>query len=109
MISWNEISEKCPKLYKNKIPFECGKGWADIILELSESIEAILDRNPDLQEIYAVQVKEKYGTLHFYLSTYTEEIDDLIQTAEALSSITCECCGKMKDKRWLEVRCGKCN
>jgi hypothetical protein len=62
-------------------------------------------------EIFAVQVKEKYGTLRFYMSCETDEITDLISDAEALSSQTCESCGepaKMRGKFWLEVKCDKC-
>jgi len=56
-------------------------------------------------------MKEKYGTLRFYMSCETDEISDLIAEAEALSSQTCENCGalaKMRGTRWMEVKCDDC-
>lgn len=108
---WDKIRSSCPRLYKNGITFECGTGWTKIIADLSDKIEAILEKHPEYQEVYAVQVKEKYGTLRFYMSSETDEIIDLISDAEALSSQTCENCGapaKMRGKRWLHVTCDKC-
>jgi hypothetical protein len=105
------IRQKCPKLYKNGIVFECGKGWSHIILELSLDIEALLEKKPHYSEIYAIQVKEKYGTLRFYMTLETDEITALIEDAEALSSQTCESCGssgKMRGVRWMEVKCEEC-
>lgn len=110
-MDWDEIRAQCPKLYRNGMVFECGLGWADIIRDLSVKIEKILDENPDLFEVYAIQVKEKYGTLRFYMQSETDEIIDLIFEAEALSTQTCESCGrpaKMRGRRWMEVRCDKC-
>lgn len=111
MKTWKEIYKQCPKLYKHGIAFECGIGWSNIINDLSLKIEKILEDNPDYQEIYAIQVKEKYGTLRFYLQTETDEITNLISEAEALSSQTCESCGepaKMRGKRWIETLCDQC-
>lgn len=122
MSRWDIIRQRCPRLYKNGIVFECAHGWYHIIYDLSIKIEKILEENaarskvPEGEEIYdfemfAVQVKEKYGTLRFYMSTETDEISDLIQEAEAASSQTCDNCGapaKMRGTHWLEVKCDKC-
>jgi hypothetical protein len=122
MSNWEDITSKCPKLYKEGIYFECCSGWHDIILDLSLKIERILEKNPLKNqalegdepiycEIFALQVKEKYGTLRFYMSCETQEIRDLIQEAEALSSQTCCYCGepgKMRISYWIEVMCDKC-
>ncbi len=122
MNNWNIIKEKCPKLYKHGIVFECALGWYQIIYDLSIKIEKILEENaftchvPEGEEkedyeMYAIQVKEKFGTLRFYMTTSTVEIDYLIGDAEAASCRTCEACGepgKMRGVRWLEVKCDKC-
>jgi hypothetical protein len=111
MTSWSEIIAECPKLYRNGMNFECGIGWANIINDLSLKIEDILNKKPSENRIFAIQVKEKYGTLRFYMSKDTEEIIDLITDAEALSSQTCESCGapaKMRGARWVEVKCDQC-
>lgn len=122
MISWDIIRQSCPKLYSHGIAFECGPGWYNILHELSIKIERILNEYAEIHkviegeeseycEMYAVQVKEKYGTLRFYMSCETDEISNLIHEYEALSSQTCESCGapaKMRGKTWMEVKCDKC-
>lgn len=108
---WDEIKAKCPNLYKKDIPFECGSGWANLILDLSLKIEEILKKNPQNFDMTAIQIKEKYGTLRFYMSGETEEIRDLIREAEADSSQVCENCGapaKMRGTKWFEVKCDDC-
>ena len=111
MTPWADIKRQCPKLYRGDVIFECGRGWSDIILDLSLKIEEILNKNPEENEMYAVQIKEKYGTLRFYMSCETDEIIDLISDTEALSSQTCESCGapaRMRGFRWVETKCDKC-
>jgi len=120
--SWDILRKECPLLYKNGIAFECNVGWYNIIHDLSIKIEKILkdyaenhkvveDEENEKVEMYAVQVKEKYGTLRFYMNFETKDITNLIEDAEALSSQTCDNCGsfaKMRDKGWLEVKCDDC-
>ena len=113
------IIENHPNLYSEKICFECSNGWLDLIEELSGKLESLIikyyrSRNDEEIDInfYAVKVKEKFGTLRFYLNMYTEEMDDLIYEAEAKSAITCELCGKPGKTvgvLWLETLCEKCN
>jgi len=122
MGKWETLRNECPRLYKNGMIFECGEGWYDLIHDLSIKIENILDKNAlehkvpegeenEIIEMFAVQVKEKYGTLRFYMSCETDYISGLIEDAEAASSQTCESCGdfaKMRGSTWLEVKCDKC-
>jgi hypothetical protein len=58
----------------------------------------------------AVQVKEKFAGLRFYVHSATPEQYQLIEFAEALSYRICECCGSMKDTRayrmgWWKTLC----
>jgi hypothetical protein len=122
MNAWDLLRQLCPKLYRQGIVFECGLGWHNILQNLSLEIEKIIDKHEknykasegeenEYDEMYAVQVKEKYGTLRFYMSCETDEISVLIDYAEYLSSKTCEVCGdpgKMRGKSWFSVRCDKC-
>jgi hypothetical protein len=122
MSCWDELIQKCPRLYKNGIIFECGRGWFDIVRDLSIKIERILEQNAERYQVpegeedceikmFAVQVKEKYGTLRFYMCCETKEIEELIGEAEALSTQTCENCGapaKMRGMHWFEVKCDDC-
>ncbi len=122
MKKWDMLRQECPKLYKERISFECSLGWYNILHDLSIKIEKILNdyaeknkviegEENEIVEMFAVQVKEKYGTLRFYMSHVTDEISDLIHEAEALSSQTCESCGvpaKMRGCSWFEVKCDAC-
>jgi hypothetical protein len=60
----------------------------------------------------AVQVKEKFGQLRFYLSTTTEEMGNLIREAETKSGTICEECGQpgklINDGGWLKTTCDSC-
>lgn len=68
-----------------------GNGWFDLIWKLSEDLEKL---DPAL---VASQVKEKFGTLRFYLVTSGQPMDERvrerIQLAEKQSACTCEQCG----------------
>lgn len=59
----------------------------------------------------ARQVKEKMGTLRFYLSGGTDEHHAAVTLAERMSSCTCEKCGKPGKMRNLDgyytVRCNE--
>ena len=70
-----------------------------------------------ISQIEAVQVKEKYGTLRFYLNEYpTNKTVDAkmrayINFAESLSACTCEMCGvpaKQKTGGWIKTICEPC-
>jgi len=68
------------------------------------------DYNKISQRYYprASQVKEKYGTLRFYMSSETQEMSNLISVAEDLSAVTCETCGKPGKERgrgWYYTAC----
>ena len=87
-----------------------GNGWYEIIRELSEKLEPICAAEP---KCYAVQVKEKFGGLRFYISSfYTDEMKDFIYEAEIKSCRTCENCGKpgktRNPKGWLKTLCDDC-
>lgn len=59
----------------------------------------------------ASQVKEKFGTLRFYLTSGTDEMYDLIHEAEAKSATTCEDCGTPGKRRgggWILTLCDQC-
>lgn len=122
MKNWDTLRQECPRLYKQYVAFDCGMGWYDIIRDLSIELESILSdyaenykvvegEENEIIEMFAVQIKEKYGTLRFYMSCETDEMMRLIHEAEALSSQTCENCGafaKMRGTKWFEVKCDDC-
>lgn len=90
--------------------FECGDGWSDLLVDLCEKIQARLNElSPEVaRDIVALQVKEKYGTLRFYLSSYDGVIENLVQEAERKSACVCETCGKVGKIRgacWYYTAC----
>lgn len=89
--------------------FDCGDGWFDIINELSRKITEIDEREGVTTE--AAQVKEKYGTLRFYVNGETDATEKAIEKAEDRSAVTCEVCGKpgkLRGACWLRTRCDEC-
>lgn len=59
----------------------------------------------------AAQVKEKFGTLRFYMDYGTEEMWALAEQAEKESEITCEDCGAygiLRSGGWIRTLCDDC-
>ena len=86
---------------------EPGDGWFDIIMDLSRTLEpyAISDG------VRAEQVKEKFGTLRFYVNNYIDPVEALIEAAEDASARTCEECGRpgtLRQGGWWLTLCDDC-
>jgi hypothetical protein len=98
--------------------FECSDGWLDIIEDLANKLEPLIVKWKEKNEVdelcigpCASQIKEKYGTLRFYMLTDTDEMEKLIDEAEDRSSITCEKCGKpgiLRGEHWYYTSCEEC-
>lgn len=90
-----------------------GDGWFHIVDELC----ARLMRFPC--EIAAIQVKEKFGGLRFYLApiddcptAYLKDIFGYVRDAESASFNVCEYCGKpgkTSGRAWIKTLCEECN
>lgn len=123
------LTEKYPELYGtvNDVPidsyiFSHGDGWYNIIDSLSMTITHTMKHHvgkkhltpeefADSQQVRVAQVKEKFGTLRFYVDNGNPEVQAAIQMAEVLSGRTCESCGSPGEKRgggWVKVRCAAC-
>jgi len=97
-----KLYEKYPIIFSQKdLPMmetamcwgiECGDGWFFIIDSLCSEIQDSCDNNRAPQ-VQAVQVKEKYGSLRFYLDRHIECFENYIDMAEAISKRVCEQCG----------------
>src|SRR6266853_3396387 len=98
--------------------FECGDGWYKIIEEAAKKLELLIvaaivkDSQGWGYSFYrASQVKEKYGTLRFYLSGGTDDMYAITDEAEKQSAKTCEICGKLgklRGRMWVSTRCSPC-
>ena len=122
-----KLCKKYPRLYADRFApmqntamcwgFQCGDGWYKIIDQLSSELEKIIVQyikdNPYSADCYlrASTVKEKYGTLRFYMVSETAEMSALIRKAEKQSAKTCEVCGepgKLRGRAWYSTRCTPC-
>jgi len=86
-----------------------------IIYNLAKKLEPLIVEYKERMKssLYpcASQVKEKYGTLRFYMTCETGEMSAIIEKAERQSARTCETCGrpgKIRGKYWLSTRCLRC-
>lgn len=132
------LYEKYPEIFRQKDlsisqscmawGFEHGDGWFQIVDELCAQImghvhtvngrlryqhERGLELDRQLLPVpEAVQVKEKFGTLRFYVSAADDHVRGLINMAEGMSARTCETCGNpgkiMNDKGWVSTLCDPC-
>lgn len=89
--------------------FECGDGWFDLIDDLCSRMQPHVDSSC-IDQIIALQVKEKYGELRFYHNSGDEMIHQMVEEAEARSEQICEQCGQPGAltetlKGWLQTRC----
>jgi len=115
-----QLVKDCPNLYRDRnadmsVTAMCWgfpeTGWHDLIRKASVIIEAEIMKLPEEERIKyrATQVKEKFGTLRFYMSASTPEMDKAIDEAEYASARTCETCGKkgnlMSSSGWVSCVC----
>jgi hypothetical protein len=118
----NRLKKEFPLLYSGlgkgwkeggMLEFNIGEGWQGLILELSAKLENIIEKLPG-EKPYAVQVKEKFAGLRFYMSEGTEEIFEIIHKAEIDSLKICECCGDAGGTHtrtlsyWVKTLCDRC-
>lgn len=85
--------------------FDVNNGWFPLIKELIEDLIA-LGWNKQ-----TCQVKEKFGSMRFYINEGSDEIFDRITKAERDSYEICETCGEKgelrKDLGWISTLCDK--
>jgi len=90
--------------------FMCGPGWYPLIHELLDKIQAIVDEQGI--DIEVVEIKEKYGGLRVYLSSYTDKIEALVEEYEHRAETVCEHCGDPGSLRyiggWYQTLCDEC-
>ena len=110
------LCQKYPSIFKDRHAdmrstamcwgFSCGDGWFDLVDVLCAEIKSHAADTGF--EFVATQIKEKYGTLHFYVQYSDEHVSGLIWMASALSGHICEECGQPGNRSgggWIETRC----
>ena len=84
---------------------DCMPGWLPLVEELIQSLVSI-GWDKDLH-----QIKEKFGTLRFYIGQETPEMRELIMDAEKRTSSICDMCGcfaQLIKRPYWRVRCDRC-
>lgn len=107
--NFSELYKGFYKSYKDTAMcwgFECGDGWFELIKNLSKELYAYTEKTgAELPEV--MQVKEKYGTLRYYIMFGTKEQYKIIDKWCDLSETTCEETGepgKLRVKRgWYKT------
>lgn len=100
---------------------ECDNGWYELIRSLCKEIVDIYTETGLQPDIHIEQIKEKFGTLRFYVSftnkddkyrTIHDAIYEVIDKYEDKSSAVCEHCGKSgtlrTDRPWIQTLCDEC-
>ena len=100
-------------------PFECLSGWNGLLEKLFIDLREIIPQER-WEDLSVMQIKEKFGTLRFYVSLggepVVEGVPDIhekimlaVFLAECRSELTCEICGepgRFRDNRgWYTTRC----
>jgi len=92
------LCEKFPKMFADRDGklentcmfwgFQCDSGWFDLIYTLCETIQSYIDHNQHLNinQVVVEQVKEKFGTLRFYVRGGNDMTDGMIWFAELIVS-----------------------
>ena len=83
MLSWEEIEQKY-------CPLEIDKGWFNIVEPIFEYIENANKENngENSPKIEVHQCKEKFGTLRFYTTNATEELNNLAMIKRLITCST---------------------
>jgi hypothetical protein len=108
----SKLVEKYPKILKDyggdmrqtcmAWGLECGEGWFNLLDNCMNKLQYFCDLcSKDDREVQVVanQIKEKYGTLRFYYTSYgandveSRIIDNIVSAAERASERTCEVTG----------------
>jgi hypothetical protein len=97
---------------------ECNDGWYQIIHDACQKAEPLIKKwlkdNPNADRDWMPrfsQIKEKFGGLRLYFTTYPPGFDKIERDAEKKSITTCETCGtpgKIRGQGWYYCSCNVC-
>ena len=107
-----ELMAKYPKIMGKCYP-TVGDGWLPLLDKLCHFLQFNTDNNNRdgrYPQVVAVQIKEKFGGLRFYVESATSEQYAAIEFAEYLIGSMCEVCGepgKRINGGWIQTLCEK--
>lgn len=115
---YNVITRDLPRTYNYEYTWlnDMPEGWRKAFgLEMCEEIQKVLEKANFVDEYQVLQIKEKWGYLHWYEGGIPEKIKDeyraIINKYEKLSERTCIKCGAPATKiscGWISPWCDKC-
>jgi hypothetical protein len=93
-----EMQDYFPKVYPKIFSGNYGgiainAGWFQLLDSACRLMQSHLDWKPDVPQVTADQVKEKFGTLRFYYTGGDDYCSGVAAMAEHLSGLVCEECG----------------
>jgi hypothetical protein len=119
-----DLEKQYPLCFKHQgccmLGIECQTGWNQLLHNLFTKLEGYLAVNPEkfinCEFPFRIdQIKEKFGTLRFYVSgAASDEMMIAIDDAEVQSAKICEVCSKpavvcvSKGGFWLKTLCSEC-
>lgn len=87
-------------------------GWRKAFgIQICKEIKCALKKHKFLRKYRIIQIKEKFGSLHWYDNGAPEEVWHIINKYENISYNTCICCGKPAKYRttdWISPYCEDC-
>lgn len=120
------LCSKFPEIFRDRYSLECetamcrgfehDDGWFVILDCGLQIIQRHIDyksapSSKIVDQVVAIQVKEKFGALRFYYNGGDEYIQGVFDMMEKVSSHVCEICGDAgrtrKRRRWLKTLCDK--
>ena len=129
MAALDDLIQRHPRIFRGEFPAIASwlpEGWAPLVEELFDAIEALLDDGQAMR-LEIRQIKEKFGSLRVYTQLHpspgSDELSEadvalhrqvmrLVQAAEKRSSLLCDACGAPSELRslagWMTTRCDRC-
>jgi hypothetical protein len=110
----SDFFKKCQEEFPRVYPiypcagFYVPVGWEEMIRNLSKELQEYLEAHPEV-EFQCDQVKPKFFSLRFYVTTQDNNIWKVIDRYEEESLKICEVCGHdTKTFKNGHMLCGKC-
>jgi hypothetical protein len=82
----------------------------EILINTATGVNVLREVPQELDQIVAVQVKEKYGGLRMYVNGSDDYVYGAISMAELISESICDVCGSygtLNDNGWISTRCNE--
>jgi hypothetical protein len=112
---FDKLRSDYPKLFAANPSFHARDGWYHLIDDVCDIISTHIEYTYpiEIQEQMTIsQIKEKFGTLRFYMNHEDDHMHGVITMAELYSSHVCEVCGNLGHtlnvRGWVQTLCDVC-